>query len=259
MQSLQLEQGEFQLLLPAGSSRYLFEGSLYYPYALLMQDDQPVNQYGFKGWYEAGLSELFLNERVQVHFGDQLKLTSQGVGYNVTELSRLMEDSTKPAGVGEGGVSAADEPKGGAEDEAVALAAAGTGNDAVQSGEKIGVADEPAGLHLLIDARDTYLWLDKDHRIVADDLQLDVVGEQATLELRHHSGNANLDLIELQKTVHKRVNVGCGRYAMGLWTNLDSDPEVAAAVHAEVPPNDGGVSLGQLVVADAVLRERGEA
>jgi len=50
------------------------------------------------------------------------------------------------------------------------------------------------------------------------------------------TGFTGAEIQELAATVHKRVNVGCGQYAMGYWTNLDSDPDVAAAVHAVVPP-----------------------
>lgn len=41
---------------------------------------------------------------------------------------------------------------------------------------------------------------------------------------------------ELKATTHKRLNVGCGRYPMFYYRNLDADPDTEADIHATVPP-----------------------
>lgn len=41
---------------------------------------------------------------------------------------------------------------------------------------------------------------------------------------------------ELMATVHKRLNVGSGRWPIGCYTNCDADPEQPAEIHATVPP-----------------------
>lgn len=39
-----------------------------------------------------------------------------------------------------------------------------------------------------------------------------------------------------QRTASRRINIGCGRWPLLYWTNLDSDPSVRADIYTEVPP-----------------------
>ena len=42
--------------------------------------------------------------------------------------------------------------------------------------------------------------------------------------------------VELTRTAHKRLNVGCGVYPLNFFINLDADPNVPAQIHELVPP-----------------------
>jgi len=42
-----------------------------------------------------------------------------------------------------------------------------------------------------------------------------------------------LQLVELQATAHRRLNVGCGYFPLLFWTNLDDNPDVPADIHAD--------------------------
>ena len=44
------------------------------------------------------------------------------------------------------------------------------------------------------------------------------------------------NIVELQATAHLRLNVGCGKFPLTFWTNLDADPGIGAEMTAEVPP-----------------------
>lgn len=39
--------------------------------------------------------------------------------------------------------------------------------------------------------------------------------------------------LERQATAHRRLNVGCGRYPLPYWTNLDANPDMPADVRAD--------------------------
>ena len=45
-----------------------------------------------------------------------------------------------------------------------------------------------------------------------------------------------LDVAELERTRHRRVNVGSGDYPLNYYVNIDSDPTKPAQVHTHVPP-----------------------
>ena len=42
-----------------------------------------------------------------------------------------------------------------------------------------------------------------------------------------------LEIVELQASAHRRLNVGCGRFPLVFWTNLDSNPDIPANIHAD--------------------------
>lgn len=41
---------------------------------------------------------------------------------------------------------------------------------------------------------------------------------------------------ELQATVGRRLNIGCGKYPLAFWLNVDRDPLAPAELHTIVPP-----------------------
>jgi len=47
---------------------------------------------------------------------------------------------------------------------------------------------------------------------------------------------SKFDQGELEKTAHKRWNIGCGNFPLAYFTNVDSDPNIEADVHATIPP-----------------------
>jgi len=52
------------------------------------------------------------------------------------------------------------------------------------------------------------------------------------------------DIVELARTAHRRLNVGCGNYRMNYWINLDSSPNVPADIHADALEYLSGCEVG---------------
>jgi len=42
-----------------------------------------------------------------------------------------------------------------------------------------------------------------------------------------------LEMLDLQATAHRRLNVGCGHFPLMFWTNLDDNPDIPANIHAD--------------------------
>lgn len=53
------------------------------------------------------------------------------------------------------------------------------------------------------------------------------------------------DCVALIRTTHRRLNVGCGRYPMRFWLNLDSDPAMPAEIHADALEHLRGCEEGR--------------
>lgn len=47
---------------------------------------------------------------------------------------------------------------------------------------------------------------------------------------------SKFDVAELESTASRRWNIGCGDWKIAYWTNVDSNPDVEADIHATVPP-----------------------
>jgi hydrogenase maturation protein HypF len=102
-----------------------------------------------------------------------------------------------------------------------------------------------------------------DLRSAVRDAVFELVGGEpaARVSARFHNTlvAATADLVRGVACVHGRLPValsgGCfqnPRLTEGIVRELE--PEFTVLLHAKVPPNDGGLSLGQAVVADAVAR-----
>ena len=58
-------------------------------------------------------------------------------------------------------------------------------------------------------------------------------------------GLTDLQLVELQASAHRRLNVGCGLFPLAFWTNLDSDPNIPANIHEDAVEHLRSCEAGQ--------------
>lgn len=173
MQREHLKAGHFHLQSAAGSSRYQFKGRLEYPYALLMNDDKPNGDFDFTGWHEGLRTQLTINGALEVKLGSTLQVTSKRIGYNMTELARMIKD----AGTGK-------QPAGKTAQPATGGTGAAAGASSTAEGSR----------RVTLRAADTFLWLDAKHRILADKLLIQIADGALTMTLQHGPGLANLEL-----------------------------------------------------------------
>lgn len=70
-----------------------FKGAVKYPYALTIQDNEPVSTYGFNGRFESNNTVDFtVNQAINVHYADHIDIRSNAVAFNLSEAIRFYKD-----------------------------------------------------------------------------------------------------------------------------------------------------------------------
>lgn len=70
-----------------------FKGEVEYPYALMLEHGKPVTDYRFSGRFEANSSVVFtINNDAHVHIGDNIRIETAGIDFNLPELIRFYRE-----------------------------------------------------------------------------------------------------------------------------------------------------------------------
>lgn len=152
-----VNNGHLNLFYTGESSRYTFNGGINYPFALMMVNDKPISQYRFSGAYQDDRSVIRINDRlVLTQMPDGITIRAKNAGINMPQLSKFLSRH------GENNSSAAPE-----------------------STESV-----PIRIH----ASNTYLYLTKDRKILADTLYATLRDDNMDVSLNHLQGSASLKI-----------------------------------------------------------------
>lgn len=157
LRSYDIESGYLNLFYTGESSRYTFSGEINYPYSLMVINDQPISRYRFSGAYQDDRSTIRINDRLMMtQSTDGISIRAYNSGINMQELSKFLSRDR-----------------------------GNKHSDANQSS---------ASLPIRIDATNTYLYLSKDRKIVADSLNATLQDDDLDASLHHSRGNATLKM-----------------------------------------------------------------
>jgi hypothetical protein len=157
-----IDNGSLTLFYSPINSRYNFNGSIIYPYPIMMVDDKPISRYNFSGAYSEGQTSIRINDRlVLTRNSDKIDITAKNAGINMPQLFRFLSehqltDQTSPQ-------STSDKH-----------------------------ADDSLPIH--IHALHTYLYLMRGRSIIADNLDALISDEGMDATLNHMGGNATLKI-----------------------------------------------------------------
>ncbi|MFY9142126.1 AsmA-like C-terminal domain-containing protein [Sulfuricurvum sp.] len=152
-----INKGTLNLFYTPDNSRYTFNGTLQYPYALMMINDVAVSGYHFRGTYQDGNTNIRVNNRLVIdRKDDKIEVNAKNIGINVPQLFKFLS-AHQPS---------PDAP----------------------SSENTGVF--PIKIH----ASNTYLYLMKNRKIVADQMEASLVDNDLDASLSHMGGNAALKI-----------------------------------------------------------------
>ena len=139
-----------------GSLPWSFNGKLTYPLALLIEGDRPIHDYQFSGSVDGKSTSLDINEKVHIKLADKVTITSDNIGYNLPALININKGQNK------------------------------------KPNEK-NKADSKA-LALTLNAKNSFIYLGDEYRILADELMLTVDRELITSDLKFGKGFAALQV-----------------------------------------------------------------
>ncbi len=150
-----LDNGFLRLYYTGERSQYRFNGSIRYPYPLLMVNDVPLSQYRFNGSYAEGSSTIRVNDRLTIsQTPERIAIRANNAGINVPELFSFLSSFE-------------------------------------EKGKNTASSDE---LPVYLYATHTYLHLMKGRKIVADTLSATMNAEGFNATLEHQSGKARLKI-----------------------------------------------------------------
>lgn len=152
-----IENGHLNLFYTGESSRYTFNGEVKYPYALMMINDQPISRYRFSGAYQNDHSTIRINDRlILTQTAGDIAIRAFNAGINMQQLSKFL--SRHPEN---------------------------KQSDTNQSTSSVPIR---------IDATNTYLYISKGRKIVADSLKATIQDDNIDASLHHLHGNATLKM-----------------------------------------------------------------
>lgn len=153
-----IDKGYLNLFYSPKSSRYNFNGSILYPYPIMMVDEKPISRYTFSGVYYDGQTSIRINDRlVLTRNSEKIDVTAKNVGINMPQLFRFLSEHPS------------------------------TNSTSNQT------RTEDA-LPIQIHALNTYLYLMKGRHIIADNLDATLTDEDMDATLSHMGGSATLKI-----------------------------------------------------------------
>lgn len=151
-----VDNGFMDLFYTGESSKYTFNGEINYPYSLMVINDQPTTRYRFSGVYRDEQSTIRINDRlILTHTPDSIMIRANNAGIDMPQLSKFLSEN----------------------------------HDANSSN-----TDQSSSLPIRINATNTYLYLMKGRKIVADTLDATLNNNDLDAALRHRQGFATLKM-----------------------------------------------------------------
>jgi len=179
MQRYQLEKGKFTLVSENGSQPWSFTGMIKHPLALLVDGDTPVHDYHFSGNYDGNKTTADINEKIHLQLAEKVSIESKEIGYNLPALLSLINAPDKQT---------SDDKRQGA-GKSVNRKYLESGHPAKQSNIAAG-----SNLSVALTARDSFIYIDETHRVLAEELMLTLVKGTIECDLKHGKGKAVLEI-----------------------------------------------------------------
>ncbi|MDD2789303.1 MAG: AsmA-like C-terminal domain-containing protein [Sulfurimonas sp.] len=138
------------------SDSLFFDANITQPYAVLLRDDIPTQEYFLSGVYDvkSQKTQLNINKNVDVFLGNRIKVKVKDSGINVNALVELMDN-----------------------------------NDSTED-----TKDTNNSINLVLNATNSYLYISENRRIVSDVIDLQYLHNITTAQLTHEKGNAGFRL-----------------------------------------------------------------
>lgn len=152
-----IEKGNLNLFYTPAKSLYTFNGTIEYPYALMMINDKAVSKYNFSGLYQDGITNIRVNDRLMIkRRDDNIEVQAKNIGINVPQLFTFLS-AHQPA-----------------------------------SGTSSKAGSESSPIH--IRSSNIHLYLMKGRRIVADKMEATLSNDDLDAALYHMGGSASLKI-----------------------------------------------------------------
>lgn len=153
-----IDNGYLNLFYSPKNSRYNFSGSILYPYSIMMVDEKPISRYNFSGAYSDGQTSIRINDRlVLTRNKEKINVNAKNTGINMPQLFRFLSEYQP--------------------------------TDSIAN---LNPTEDSLPIH--IHALNTYLYLMKGRRIVADNLDALLIDKNMDATLTHMGGNATLKI-----------------------------------------------------------------
>lgn len=152
-----LDNGNINLWYSSKRSNYAFQGSIHYPYSLIMINEQPIHDYNFNGTYHEGESHIRINNKIRIISNrDKTRVQAERIGINAPQLSKLLDNDDKS--------------------------------------ENLVSKSNVASVPWLIELSDSYVYLMNNRKITADRLEALYKDQMFNATLLHSNGSATLKL-----------------------------------------------------------------
>lgn len=147
-----IDKGHLNIFYGGPNTQYVFNGELVYPYKLMEVNNESFSKYRFFGTYKDGKSNIRINDRMVLSHDDVIRIKGRNIGINIPELTRFLNDH-----------------------RAAEIS-----------------SPSPSSQKLYIELKESHLYINKDHKILADMIHAVSAGDKFNATLEHRKGVAKL-------------------------------------------------------------------
>ena len=154
LSSLHINSGELKIHKSDGDKYVHLDANIRYPYKILTKYGVPTEEYEVSATLEGANTLLEINKNTTVNIGEKILIENKASGINVHEIIRALQDLKKESIFSENNQS----------------------------------------VEVSFEAKDSYLYLSKDRKVVADSISLQYINDILTAQLYHKNGEAGMRL-----------------------------------------------------------------